>query len=589
MSNTDAAMLLVLVAVAVMFTVTVIRTWQERADARRREAERRLYQERKEQTEIRRSALQAALEEVPGVRLGEMSVVVGNRELRVPAIWPSAERRKHAYVGGRTGAGKSTALCHAMKADIDAGHGVGVLAPDSELFSETLLPMCARRAGEVLYWAPGNPGCTITLGLLAIEPGDDRARAVGDLFEILRRAIGKDGFGTRMAPLLGNSLALITGRPGATLLDIPRLFEDVGFRAGLVSALPAGHLNDYWTRVYPAYPAGAHVPLVGRLDELLRGHVGRALCAPTGFSMREVFECGRILLVDLGRLDPPARAIIGQVVLAKLQLELLRRESQPSAERRTFHLYADEFQTFAAMAPETWSELLSRGRQYGLAIALANQFPSQLPVDVRDEVLSNVASVIAFSLGSKDSEAIRKELLYHPVEGEPIRPVPIEALVNQRVGRAVAKLGTGGLAFQLDVDPPVKVPPIEVGRRVQQGSWKRFGTPHPQSPIALARPDQVSTLAAVTQSPAIQLDLSDVELRYLKAVVQNPGQASAEYAKLVGLNGTRGAAVRKKLIEKGLVREHRLARKAAGKPALILEPLEPARQAVTAAAKEPGP
>jgi hypothetical protein len=236
------------------------------------------------------------------------------------------------------------------------------------------------------------------------------------------------------------------------------------------------------------------------------------------------------------------------------------------------------------MGPETWSELLSRGRRYGLAITLANQFPSQVPLDVRDEILGNVATVVSFDLGSKDAEVLRKQLLYRPLEGEPVRPVPLEALVNQPVGRAVAKLGTGALAFQLHVDPPVKVPPIEVGRLVQQGSWKRFGT----TPLKSSTPPEpASPVVAIAPTPAIRFDLAEVELRYLKAVVANPGQASAEYARLVGLNGTRAAAVRKKLVEKGLVREHRLARKAAGKPALILEPLQPARQAVQAAAKEP--
>jgi hypothetical protein len=135
------------------------------------------------------------------------------------------------------------------------------------------------------------------------------------------------------------------------------------------------------------------------------------------------------------------------MLLAKFQLELMRREAVPQDERQPFYLYADEFQAFAGVAERTWRELLSRGRRYGLALTLAHQYPSQLPQGLQDEIFGNVASIVAFNLSAKDAMAVRKEFLEEPLTPtpEPARPIGLEALVALQTGRAMARLGGWGL------------------------------------------------------------------------------------------------------------------------------------------------
>lgn len=574
---------------------------QKKKDADRRQRQRAEHDQQREQVERRRivedikayfpdvsddlpvgsdsnspfkSAVHAAMAKLKGTRLGRVRLAVGGLALGLSAVWPLAQRLKGGYFVGRTGSGKTTLLTLCAKANVDDGDGMGAMAPEHEWFVETLLPLCADRAEDVVYYAPGDPRCPIFLGLLELEPGDDPGFYAASTYNILRNIIGTDSLGVRSGPILANAVSTLVGRPGSTLMDVKRLFEDAAFRERIVSETTDAYCRDFWTKTYPGYPSNAYVPVITKLDEFLRNPLlRRALCSPGNLSIRKVLAEKKILLVDLGRLDVAATLLIGQLILARVRGELLRRERIPTAERTRFFFYCDEFQVTAGVAQDDWRAVLSRGRRYGLALTLAHQFPSQVPTAVRDEILSNVSSIVAFSVGSKDGEVLKKELLYRAAENGSIRPVPLEALVNQPVGHAVAKLGTGALAFPLRVDPPVEVPPREVGDRVREISWKKFGGP------AMPAADKAEPAQGDAAPRSAATDLSELELKFLRVVVEQPGKASGEYAKLTGLNGTRAARVRKKLVAAGYLREHRLARKPQGKPALVLEPLEPAKQA----------
>src|SRR6185295_2717304 len=124
--------------------------------------------------------------------------------------------------------------------------------------------------------------------------------------------------------------------------------------------------------------------------------------------IRSILSQGKILFIELGGLAPDSMLLVGQMLLSKFQLELMRRETVPEAERKPFYLYADEFQTFAGVSEETWRELLARGRRYGVGLTLANQHPSQLPLGLQHEIFGNVASLVALNVSARDANAVRK-------------------------------------------------------------------------------------------------------------------------------------------------------------------------------------
>lgn len=394
----------------------------------------------------------------------------------VPTLPPS-QRRRHLYVVGKTGSGKSTFLEHLIAQDLEDGRGVGVMSPEGELFRHRLLPMIPRdRWDEVIYFAPGNPQCRLTYNPLAIEPGEDSLRAAEDLFTVFKRTLGGEDLSARMQPILQNAFAALVGRPGATLWDVKRLLEDAKFREEVIATCPDAYIGAFWKETYPRYARGADLPILNRLDQFLRPPtIRRVLCQPqSSFSIREALAEGRILLIDLFGLSEENRLIIGQMLLSKMQLELMRRERM-GGEQDLFYLYADEFQSFAGVAEGTWRELLSRGRKYGLCLTLANQYPAQLPPGLQAEIFGNVNSLVAFALGAKDAHAVKNELLQTRVgrNGVEVGPIPPEGLIDLTTGEAYAKLG-GGRAVRIETLVPLDIATLPVETLIEE-SWARYG------------------------------------------------------------------------------------------------------------------
>lgn len=421
--------------------------------------------------------------------LGSFPSVARFADVNLPVpLPPEAERRRHLYVVGKTGSGKTTFLEHLIAEDLAAGRGVGVIAPEGEFFARLLAMVPKERRNELIYFAPGNPECPLSFNPLSLEPGEDASRAAEDLFTIFKRSLADDELGPRMQPILQNSFAALIGRPGAALPDIKRLLDDATFRYEIASTSSDQYVREFWIDTYPRYPKGSDLPILNRLDQFLRPAPMRRCLgrAASSFSVRKVLADGQILFLDLFGLSQESRLVFGQLLLAKIQLELMRRELAGAAPG-AFHLYCDELQAVAGTAEGLWRDLLSRGRKYGLAITAASQHPGQLPTGLQAEIFGNVASLVSFALGNKDAQAVRKELLVATVKKDAVRAEPIDAaeLIELPVGQAYAKLA-GGRAFKMTVKAPER---LSGGSSATQAaireSWKRFAAPpEPVAPVA---------------------------------------------------------------------------------------------------------
>ena len=166
------------------------------------------------------------------------------------------------------------------------------------------------------------------------------------------------------------------------------------------------------------------------------------------------FSHNPILFVNLFGLSEENRLLIGQVLVSKLQLELMRRELSASAKTTPFFLYIDEFQSIAGVSVGTWRELLSRARKYNLGLTLGNQYPGQLPTELQGELFGNVGSLVSFGLGGKDAATFRRDFI-HEIDGKP-QPIPATALVELGIGEAYARLG-GGRAAHFQATPPLEL------------------------------------------------------------------------------------------------------------------------------------
>lgn len=231
---------------------------------------------------------------------------------------------------------------------------------------------------------------------------------------------------------------------------------------------------------YDDYPKSAALPIITRMQSLLASPPIRdSVCSVDGISIRKILSEQKILLVDLGMLAPTDMTIIGQLLLARIQLEIMRRETIPEDQRPEVSIFADEFQVWAGVSAASWGELLSRGRRMKCGVILSHQFPSQLPVDLRKSISGNVASTFCFSLSGTDAAVMRKEFLQVPKDGEPPKVVPLETLICQKIGDCVARIGPAGFAFKMNGIKPKKKPNRKHGERIKAISWKTHGIKTP--------------------------------------------------------------------------------------------------------------
>lgn len=587
----------------------LVSLWQRRGDTRRREAARVAYQDRR-RTEAEQRFLQDAERYYPfigahlkpridrgerpiaalrGALASAPGVTIGTTEHGLPAILADSERTKHLWIVARSGFGKTTIMTHMVASDLAVGRGLCAICCETEWFRGYLLALVPEsRARQVIYFAPGRGDCPLTFNPLAVEADDDPTRVAAELSLVLRRAVGEEQFGVRTGPIATNALNALVGRPEATLENVLLFFSDDRYRNQVLSECRDPYVVTFFRDTYPRLPKGSELPLVYRLDQLLgRPSIRRCLCqSNSSFSIHRALTEGLILFVDLGNLDPDSQRLIGGLFLSQLQLAAFRRERVPQSQRTMFPIFIDELQVVAAASEAALLTMLARGRRMGLALCAANQHPGQLSKSLRDGLLGTISSLAVMNVDAADAASLRKELLYVPAGGGTPECVPVEHIVTQRVGQAVCRFGSGAFSLEVKTTPPIPEQPMERGAAIRRASWQAFGNNVRTGAPAQARPRGTASTPTDDCRAVGSRGLSDAEVRFLKAVVADPGRPSAEYARAAGLNGTRAAAVRKGLVARGLVREHRLARKASGQPALIIEPLAVARD-VMAAAEDP--
>jgi hypothetical protein len=320
---------------------------------------------------------------------------------------------RHVAVIGKTGAGKSALLERLIVADIRAGRGVALLDPHGDLTGRVLDLVPRKRINDVILFEPSDMEHPVGLNLLERVAPEHRPRLVSGILGAFRKVFG-EFWGPRLEHVFRNALLALLEVRGATLLGVPRLLLEERYRASVVRQVTDPVVRHFWLVEYPGYgrnlSAEAASPVLNKVaavltSPLLRNIVGQHR---TAFDCRKIMDEGRILLVNLakGKIGEDAGAILGAILLSKLQLAAYGRAELPPESRRPFHLYVDETGSIATTA---FGELLSEARKFGLGVVLACQYLDQLDERLRPAVLGNVGSTICFRLGAEDAEAIGKE------------------------------------------------------------------------------------------------------------------------------------------------------------------------------------
>ncbi|MCU0679803.1 MAG: type IV secretion system DNA-binding domain-containing protein [Planctomycetes bacterium] len=386
------------------------------------------------------------------------------------------DRRRHMYLIGKTGMGKSTILENMIVADIRDGNGVAVVDPHGDLAEKIIEFVPTNRINDVIYFNPADIDYPIAFNI--VEQVDEHLRhlVASGLIGVFQK-LWADSWGPRLEYILRNAILAILDYPGSTLLGVVRILSDKIFRKKVVSNVQDPVVKAFWEKEFASYAdkfaSEAVSPIQNKVGQFLSSSFMRNIVGQvkSSIDMRKVMDEGKILIMNLskGRIGEDNSALLGAMMITKIQLAAMSRVDITEEERKDFYLYIDEFQNFTT---DSFANILSEARKYRLCLIMAHQYIEQLNEKVKPAVFGNVGTLVVFRVGAADAEELVKE--FTPVFLE-------EDIVNLPKYEMYLKLMIDGVAsapFSAKGMPPLrsdeKTGNVE---KVIRSSRERYATP----------------------------------------------------------------------------------------------------------------
>jgi hypothetical protein len=385
------------------------------------------------------------------------------------------DRRRHMYIIGKTGTGKSQLLEELVMQDINSGKGVAVIDPHGDLITGIMSRIPVSRAEDVIYFDPSDTERPMGLNMLEAFTEEQKHFVVTSIVGLMYKLYDpmKTGIiGPRFEHAIRNAMLTVMCEPGNTFVEVVRILTDSAFVQELLPKVSDPIIRRYWTDQI-AQTADFHksevldyiVSKFGRFvtNKLMRNIIGQS---QSSFDFRKVMDEGKILLVNLakGKLGEENSNFLGLILVPRILIAAMSRQEMPEKDRRDFYLYVDEFQNFAT--PD-FAQILSEARKYRLNLVVANQFIGQMEEEVKNAVFGNVGSLVAFRVGVTDANYLQHE--FQPtfsetdlinidkfnayiktiVHNEPVKPFSIDltkdmrqiaALQNPKIAEAIIQL-----------------------------------------------------------------------------------------------------------------------------------------------------
>ncbi len=351
------------------------------------------------------------------------------------------DRRRHMYLIGKTGMGKSTVLENMIIDDIRAGRGVAVVDPHGDLAEKIIQFIPTERIQDVIYFNPADVNYPIAFNVVEQVAPQLRHLVASGLIGVFQK-LWADSWGPRLEYILRNSILAILDYPDSTLLGVTRMLSDKSFRKKIVEKIQDPVVKSFWTKEFAGYAdkfaAEAVSPIQNKVGQFLSSSLIRNIVGQvkSSIDLREVMDQGKILIMNLskGRIGEDNSELLGSMVITKIQLAAMSRVNVLEEERRDFYLYVDEFQNFAT---DSFANILSEARKYRLNLIMGHQYIEQLSEKVKAAVFGNVGTLVVFRVGATDAEELVKE--FTPVFTE-------EDLVNLPKYNTCLKLMIDGVA-----------------------------------------------------------------------------------------------------------------------------------------------
>ncbi len=386
------------------------------------------------------------------------------------------DRRRHMYVVGSTGMGKSEFLKNMAIQDIEVGRGLAFLDPHGDSCDDLLDYIPEERIKDVVYLDPGDLSHPVAFNVMEKVDFEYRHLVASGLLGVFKKIFGVEVWSGRMEYILNNTILALLEYPDATLLSINKMLSNKEYRKKVVDNVKDPIVRSFWVDEFAKYTerfaAEATPAIQNKIGQFISNNLIRNIIGQTNSTVdiRKIMDEGKILIVNLsrGKIGEDASRLLGALLVTKIQLAAMSRVDIPEKERRDFYLYVDEFQHFAT---ESFANILSEARKFHLSLIVAHQYIKQMEEPVRDAIFGNVGTIVSFRVGAEDGEFLEKWFQPDFMMGD---------IVNLGKYNVYLKLmidGVSSKGFSAQTIPPF--PKLEKSNReaVIEHSRKTYATP----------------------------------------------------------------------------------------------------------------
>lgn len=379
------------------------------------------------------------------------------------------DRRRHMYVIGKTGMGKSTLLENLVFADIHSGNGTCYVDPHGDTAEKILQWIPKNRIADTIYFNPADRMHPIAFNVLERVEPIFRNNIASGLVSVYKK-LWADSWGPRLEYILRYTLLALLDAPDSTLLGVNRILVDKPYLQHVLRYVEDPVVRSFWNDEFSKWNernlAEVISPIQNKVGQFVSNSMIRNIIGQqdSTISMRKIMDEKKILILNLskGHMGEDASALLGAMLITKIQLAAMSRvEIKNEEDREDFYLYVDEFQNFVT---ESFANILSEARKYRLCLTVAHQYIAQLTIGssttVRDAVFGNVGTVIAFRVGATDAEFLEKEFTPQFL---------IEDLINLPQYKIYLRLMVNGVSsdpFSADTLPPLGKQDLGNGQEV---------------------------------------------------------------------------------------------------------------------------
>ncbi|MDO8551294.1 MAG: DUF87 domain-containing protein [bacterium] len=324
------------------------------------------------------------------------------------------DRRRHLYVVGKSGTGKSKLLELLMLEDIKAGKGFGLIDPHGDLSETVIKHLPKDQVEKVVYFNPADEDYPLAFNLLeSAYKSEEKQQIVQGFIGIFKKIFTID-FNPRLEHMIRYIILALLESPGSTILGINRLLTDIKYRQKIIANIQDPVVKSFWANEFISYNERyaneAIVPILNKMGQFVANPIIRNIVGQTRntIDFRHIMDEGKVLIMNLsrGKLGEENSDLLGSMVITKIQQAAISRANVSEEERVDFNLYVDEFQNFATAA---FANIFTEARKYRLDLTVAHQYLTQLPPEVKGTVFGNVGSLISFRVGAEDAGFLAAE------------------------------------------------------------------------------------------------------------------------------------------------------------------------------------